>query len=82
MIGNRAYDVHDRRRFALYLMNNILGGPGMNARLNIALREKHGLVYTVDSLDGELFGHRPVVCLLRLRPTRREEMPPPRHARA
>ncbi len=49
MIGNRAYDVHDRRRFALYLMNNILGGPGMNARLNIALREKHGLVYTVDS---------------------------------
>ena len=49
MIGNRAYGVHDRRRFALYLMNNILGGPGMNARLNIALREKHGLVYTVDS---------------------------------
>ena len=49
MIGNRAYDVHDRRRFTLYLMNNILGGPGMNARLNIALREKHGLVYTVDS---------------------------------
>ena len=34
---------------ALYLLNNILGGPGMNARLNIALREKHGLVYTVDS---------------------------------
>ena len=49
MIGNRAYDVHDRRRFTLYLMNNILGGPGMNTRLNIALREKHGLVYTVDS---------------------------------
>ena len=49
MIGNRAYDAHDRRRHALYLMNNMLGGPGMNARLNIALREKHGLVYTVDS---------------------------------
>ena len=49
MIGNRAYGVHDGRRFTLYLMNNMLGGPGMNARLNIALREKHGLVYTVDS---------------------------------
>lgn len=49
MLGNRAYDVHDRRRFALYLMNNMLGGPGMNARLNVALRERHGLVYTVES---------------------------------
>lgn len=49
MIGNRAYSVHDDKRMALYLLNNILGGPGMNARLNIALREKHGLVYTVDS---------------------------------
>jgi predicted Zn-dependent peptidase len=33
----------------LYLLNNILGGPGMNARLNIALRERNGLVYTVES---------------------------------
>lgn len=49
MIGRRAYDVHDDRRMALYLLNNIVGGPGMNALLNIALREKHGLVYTVDS---------------------------------
>lgn len=49
MIGNRAYSVHDKRRMPLYLLNNILGGPGMNARLNVSLREKHGLVYTVDS---------------------------------
>lgn len=49
MTGSRGYDVNDGRRFTLYLMNNILGGPGMNARLNIALRERHGLVYTVDS---------------------------------
>lgn len=49
MIGRRAYDAHDDRRMALYLLNNIVGGPGMNALLNIALREKHGLVYTVDS---------------------------------
>ena len=49
MIGTRAYSVHDSRRMALYLLNNILGGPGMNARLNLALRERHGLVYTVES---------------------------------
>lgn len=50
MLGNRAYDVHDNRRIALYLLNNILGGPGMNARLNISLRERHALVYTVESM--------------------------------
>jgi predicted Zn-dependent peptidase len=49
MLGNRAYDIHDKRRIPLYLLNNILGGPGMNARLNLALRERNGLVYTVDS---------------------------------
>ena len=50
MLGNRAYDIHDNRRIALYLLNNILGGPGMNARLNISLRERHALVYTVESM--------------------------------
>lgn len=49
MMGNRAYSVHDRRRMPLYLLNNILGGPGMNARLNLSLRERHALVYTVES---------------------------------
>ncbi|MBR5928971.1 MAG: insulinase family protein [Prevotella sp.] len=49
MLGTRAYDIHDKRRIALYLLNNILGGPGLNARLNLALRERNGLVYTVDS---------------------------------
>ncbi len=49
MIGNRAYDIHNKKRIALYLLNNIIGGPGMNARLNVSLREKHGLVYSVDS---------------------------------
>lgn len=49
MIGTRAYDVHDNRRMPLYLLNNILGGPGMNAKLNLALREHNGLVYTVES---------------------------------
>ena len=49
MLGCRAYGVNDERRMALYLLNNILGGPGMNARLNLNLRERHGLVYTVES---------------------------------
>lgn len=49
LVGNRAYDMYDARRTALFLLNNLLGGPGMNSRLNIALREKTGCVYTVES---------------------------------
>ena len=49
MIGTRGYSVHDKQRIALYLLNNILGGPGMSARLNLSLRERNGLVYTVES---------------------------------
>ena len=49
MIGSRAFAATDDRRWALYLLNNILGGPGMNSRLNLSLRERHGLVYTAES---------------------------------
>lgn len=49
MIGGRAYNAYDDRRTALYLLNNVLGGPGMNSRLNVALRERRGLVYNVES---------------------------------
>ena len=49
MIGGRAYNLQDKRRVGLHLINNILGGPGMNSRLNISLREKRGLVYQIDS---------------------------------
>ena len=49
MLGTRGYDIHHPLRIPLYLINNILGGPGMNARLNLSLRERHGLVYTVES---------------------------------
>ena len=49
MMGSRTFGYNDERRLPLYLLNNILGGPGMNARLNLSLREKHGLVYTVES---------------------------------
>ena len=49
MIGRAGYGSEDDKRIALYFLNNILGGPGMNSRLNIALREHKGLVYTVES---------------------------------
>ena len=49
MIGTQAYRYDDPKRMTLYLLNNIIGGPGMNARLNLSLRERHGLVYTVES---------------------------------
>ena len=49
MIGCRAYDINHPRRIALYLLNNMLGGPSMNSWLSLTLRERHGLVYTVDS---------------------------------
>ena len=49
MIGCRAYDINHPRRIALYLLNNMLGGPSMNSWLNLTLRERHGLVYSVDS---------------------------------
>lgn len=49
LIGSRAYSMHDEKRISLFLLNNLLGGPGMNNRLNVSLREKHGLVYNVES---------------------------------
>ena len=49
MIGSRGYNAYEDKRTALYLLNNILGGPGMNSRLNVALRERRGLVYNVES---------------------------------
>ncbi len=48
-IGGEAYPVHNGNRVPLYLLVNILGGPGMNSRLNLSLREKYGLVYSVDA---------------------------------
>jgi len=49
IIGCRVYDMYDEKRYPLFLLNNILGGPGMNSRLNVVLREKNGLVYQVES---------------------------------
>ncbi len=49
MMGGRAYDGHNTKKLMLYLLTNLLGGPGMNSRLNLALREKRGLVYEVEA---------------------------------
>lgn len=49
LIGGRAFSMYNDRRIPLFLLNNLLGGPGMNNRLNVSLREKHGLVYNVES---------------------------------
>ena len=49
MLGGRAYPIGHARQYALYLLNNILGGGAMNSRLNLSLRERLGLVYTVES---------------------------------
>jgi predicted Zn-dependent peptidase len=49
VIGNIAYDLRDRRRMGMFLLNNILGGQGMNSRLNMSLREKNGLAYNIES---------------------------------
>ena len=49
IIGNLAYDLNDERRIGLHLLNNILGGPGLNTRLNMTLREKNGYSYHTES---------------------------------
>ncbi|MDR2564164.1 MAG: insulinase family protein, partial [Prevotellaceae bacterium] len=49
LIGGWAYDMYDEKRAALFLLNNLLGGPGMNSRLNVSLRERSGLAYNVES---------------------------------
>jgi len=49
LMGIPAYDYHDEKRSGLSLLNNILGGPAMNNRLSMNIREKHGIAYHVDS---------------------------------
>jgi predicted Zn-dependent peptidase len=49
ILGSRAYDLNHNKRLALHLLNNILGGPGSNSRLNMSLREKNGIAYNVES---------------------------------
>ncbi len=50
VMGARAYSLNDKRRLALILMTNILGGPSATSRLNVALRERNALTYCVEAL--------------------------------
>ena len=47
--GRDAYPVMNHKRIPFFLLNNILGGPGMNSRLSLSIREKYGLVYAIDA---------------------------------
>lgn len=49
LLGCEAPDVYHRDKTAFTLMNNLLGGPAMNSRLNVAIRERYGFCYTVES---------------------------------
>ncbi len=49
LTGSVAYGLHDSNRIPLVLLMNLIGGPASNARLNMILREKYGLVYTVEA---------------------------------
>lgn len=49
VLGNQAYSRKDKNRLGLQVLNNLLGGPGMNSRLNLNIREKHGITYNLES---------------------------------
>lgn len=49
VIGTRSYSVHSPHKIGFLLLNNLLGGPGMSARLNLEIREKHGIAYSIES---------------------------------
>lgn len=49
ILGSKAYSFKDSKRIKLVLLNNILGGPGMNSRLNLSVREKYGYTYNIES---------------------------------
>ncbi|MDN5215366.1 pitrilysin family protein [Fulvivirgaceae bacterium BMA12] len=48
-IGRPAYPLKDEKRLPFFMLTNILGGPGLNSRLNMALREKYGFVYSIEA---------------------------------
>jgi predicted Zn-dependent peptidase len=61
VLGGRAYSAVDKKARTLLLLNNLLGGPGMNSRLNLNIREKYGFTYNIESFynayaDSGLFG--------------------------
>ena len=55
IIGNTAYSYRDPKRLPLLVLSNILAGPGMNSRLNLLLREKHGITYNIEAVYNPYF---------------------------
>ncbi len=49
IVGCETYNLMHPNRIGLHLLNNILGGPGLNSRLNLSLRERKGYAYNVES---------------------------------
>ena len=49
VLGNIAYGTHHKNKNGFILLNNILGGPAMNSRLNMGIREKYGFTYNIES---------------------------------
>jgi len=49
IIGNQAYASNHHHKTGLLLLNNLLGGMGMSSRLNLEIREKYGIAYTIES---------------------------------
>lgn len=49
MMGTQAYSIHHKHKTGLLLLNNLLGGTGMSSRLNLQIREKYGIAYTIES---------------------------------
>lgn len=49
LLGCEAPHIYDRDKTAFTLLNNILGGPAMNSRLNVAIRERYGFCYSIES---------------------------------
>lgn len=49
VIGNRSYSMHHKLKTGFLLLNNLLGGTGMSSRLNLEIREKYGIAYTIES---------------------------------
>ena len=49
MLGSKAYSFHEEQKTGLLLLNNLLGGTGMSSRLNLEIREKYGIAYTIES---------------------------------
>lgn len=48
-IGRPSYAIADDKRLPFFTLVNLLGGPGMNSRLNLSVRERHALVYSIDA---------------------------------